>query len=165
MTDIEMYLRDYWHARRSIGRLMHDLTEARYAYEKCASDIPLSGGVVRTSGKRRGGASPVERAAVLLADQLGAELKSIERRLNEERAAVERIEAVVRRAGLGAAEAGYVRLRYFENRRVEETAQKLFCSVASCGRIRLTALRKIRAVLSAGAQDGGRDNAGVCRGN
>ena len=150
MTDMERYLRDYWHASRSIGRLMFDLAEARHAYEQCASDMPVSGGVVRANGKRRGGTSPVERAAVLLADQMGAELKSIERRLTQERQTIARIEALVYAAGLSAAESGYVRLRYFENRSVEEAAQKLFCSVSSCGRIRQAALRKIRTVFHAG---------------
>jgi predicted DNA-binding protein (UPF0251 family) len=141
MTDVELFLLDYWHARRSVGRLMLELSSARRAYEEKARDVTVTGGFVRAGGRQRGKRSPV-----LLVDQLGAEVKSIERRLAEERAAMARVEKAAAQAGLKTREAEYVRLRYFENQSVETAAQRLFCSVSTCGRLRRAALKKIGGV-------------------
>lgn len=146
MADVEMFLRDYWHAKRSVGRLMLQLSEAQRAYEMGVGDLPSSLGMERAGGRQRRGGSPVERAAILLVDQLWAEVKSIEKRLEEERRAMARIEETVRAAGLSVREAEFVRLRYFENRSLEAAAQRLYCSATTCWRIKNGALKKIKAV-------------------
>ena len=148
MADVEMILRDYWHAKRSVGRLMLQLSEAQRAYEMGVGDLPSSLDLGRTAGRQRrgSGSSPVERAAILLVDQLWAEVKSIERRLEEERRAMARIEEAVKAAGLSVRETEFVRLRYFENRSLEAAAQRLYCSATTCWRIKNAALKKIKAV-------------------
>jgi DNA-directed RNA polymerase specialized sigma24 family protein len=72
-------------------------------------------------------------------------MESIEKRLEAERRRAAMVESAVTRAGLDPREEEYVRLRYFENRSVEATAQRLYCSIATCGRIRESALGKIEA--------------------
>jgi len=148
MREAERYLKDYWYATRSIGRLMLDLSAARQAYEQSLTSLPVSGGYVKAAGRQRTGSSAVERAAVLAVDQFHAEVLSIEQRLMYERSTLSRIEQTVRDAGLTAPEAGYVRLRYFEGRSVEAAAQRLYCSAATCGRLRVSALGKIERVLN-----------------
>ncbi len=149
MREAEKFLKDYWYAARSIGRLMLDLSAARHAYEQSLTSMPVSGGFVKAGGPHRGGTSAVERAAVIAIDQFHAEMLSIEKRLQNERHTLSHIEQTVGKAGLSAPEAGYVRLRYFEGRSVEAAAQRLYCSVATCGRLRVSALNKIENVLNA----------------
>lgn len=158
MADVEMFLRDYWHAKRSIGRLMLELSEAKRAYELGAGSLPSSLGMVREGSRQRRGGSPVERAAILLVDQLSAEVKSIEKRLDEERRAMAHIEAVVDAAGLSLRETEFVRLRYYENRSLEAAAQRLYCSSTTCWRIKNGALKKIEAAMD-GAWRGARKEA------
>lgn len=148
MKDAERFLKDYWYATRSIGRLMLDLSAARQAYEQSLSSLPVTDGYVKTQGKHRAVSNPVERAAVIAVDQFHAEMLSIENRLNNERRTLAAIEQMVAKAGLTAPEAGYVRLRYFEARSVEAASQRLYCSVATCGRLRVSALGKIERVLN-----------------
>lgn len=150
MKDAERFLKDYWYATRSIGRLMLDLTAARQAYEQSLTSLPVTDGFVKAQGKHRTISSPVERAAVIAVDQFHAEMLSIEKRLSDERRTLAAIEQTVEKAGLTAPEAGYVRLRYFESRSVEAAAQRLYCSVATCGRLRVAALGKIERVLNIG---------------
>ena len=146
MPDVERLLLDYWHAKRCVGRLMLELAEAKRAYEMGAADLPSSLGHLREGTRQRGCGSPVERAAILLADQLAAEVKAIEKRLEQERRAMADVEAVVKAAGLEVREAELVRLRYFENRSLEAAAQRLYCSATTCWRIKNGALKKIKAV-------------------
>lgn len=146
MREVERYLKDHWYATRSIGRLMLDLAAAKHAYEQSRESLPVSEGFAK-AGKRQGCAqSPVERAAIIAVDHFYAEVLSIERRLSDERCTIARIEQAVSDAGLTSPEAGYVRLRYFESRSVEAAAQRLYCSVATCGRLRVSALDKIEKV-------------------
>ncbi len=152
MKETERYLKDYWYATRSIGRLMLDLSAARQAYEHSLVSLPSTDGFVKAQGRHRCVSSPVERAAVIAADHFHAEMLSIEKRLMEERRTLAMIENTVENAGLTAPEAGYVRLRYFEARSVEAAAQRLYCSVATCGRLRVSALNKIERVRQSGAQ-------------
>lgn len=154
MREAERFLRDYSYAKRNIGRLMLDLSTARQAYEQSLESVPVSSGFVRAGGGHRAGQSPVEKAAVLAVDQFHAEVLSIEKRLRQERQTLDNIEQTVSRAGLTAPEAEYVRLRYFEGKSVEAAAQRLFCSVATCGRLRVAVLRKVEAVLGYRAHDG-----------
>ncbi len=147
MREAERFLKDYWYATRSIGRLMLDLSAARQAYEQSLTSLSVSGGFVKAAGRQRTGHSAVERAAVIAVDQFHAEVMSIEKRLLHERSILSRIEQMVRDAGLTAPEAGYVRLRYFEGRSVEAAAQRLYCSAATCGRLRVSALSKIECAI------------------
>lgn len=147
MNEVERLLKDHWYATRSIGRLMLDLSAARQAYEQSLTSLPVTDGYVKALGRQRTISSPVERAAVIAADQFYAEVLSIEKRLLRERDSVKHIEQTVEKAGLTEPEAGYIRLRYFEARSVEATAQRLYCSAATCGRLRVTALNKIERVL------------------
>ena len=147
MREIERFLKDHWYATRSIGRLMLDLSAARHAYEHSRQSLPVTQGFL-TMGARSGTAqSPVEKAAIIAVDQFRAEVESIERRLGDERRTVAAIEQAIRDAGLSAPEANYVRLRYFENRSVEAVSQRLYCSAATCGRLRVSALDKIERAL------------------
>lgn len=147
MRDTERYLKDYWYASRSIGRLMMDLTAARQAYEQSFAGLPVTDGYVKAPGRQRTFSSPVERAAVIASDQFHAEMLSIEQRLKAERRTLAMIEQAVARARLTEPEAGYVRLRYFEAKSVEAAAQRLYCSAATCGRLRVSALKKIERAL------------------
>lgn len=147
MTNVEMFLRDYWHAKRSIGRLRLALTEARAAYERGAADVRCTSSLKCSGRKRSGGESAVERAAILLVDELGAEVKSIEKRLMDERRTIANIEAVVAAAALHHQEMEYVRARYFDNLSVEAVAQRMFCSTVTCWRLKKSSLGKIAAVL------------------
>jgi DNA-directed RNA polymerase specialized sigma subunit len=87
----------------------------------------------------------VEYSAVLIVDHYRAEMESIEKRLAAERRRAALVEQTVKNARLDEREEEYVRLRYFENRSVEATAQRLYCSIATCGRIRESALKKMEA--------------------
>lgn len=145
LTEVELFLRDYWHAKRGIGRLMLELSEARRAYEQGASSLPSSLGNIREGSRSGRAGSPVERAAILLVDHLSAEVKSIEKRLAEERRAMAHIEAVVQAARLSVKETELVHLRYFENRTLEACAQRLYSSPSTCWRLKNDALDKIRA--------------------
>ncbi len=151
MKDAERFLKDYWYATRSIGRLMMDLTAARQAYEHSLNSLSVTDGYVKTQTKNRSISSPVERAAVIAVDQFHAEMLSIEKRLKDERRRLAEIERTVEEAGLSAPEAGYIRLRYFEARSVEAASQRLYCSVATCGRLRVSALKKIERVINEGS--------------
>ena len=109
---------------------------------------PAAMGALSESGvKTRRQESPVEIAAVIAASQYKAEVMSIERRLEKERAQITQVEQTMAEAGLDARERAYVRLRYFENRAVQAVAQRMYCSCATCGRIRTRALKKIGRVL------------------
>lgn len=144
MTDIERYLKDHMYAKRSIGRLMLDLGLAKSKYEQSYEHVGVSCNYKQVkTGERRQHVSPVEWSAVLIVDHFRAEVESIERRLSEERQKVEMIEQMVKSAVLDAQESEYVRLRYFEGRSVQAIAQRLYCSVATCGRIRERALGKL----------------------
>ena len=146
MTDMERYLKDHWYAQRSIGRLMLDLSLAKDAYQKSYDHIGLSCHYEQLGQRERRRLSPVERTAVIVVDQYRAELESIEKRLNEERRRIDMIERTVEHAGLDEQEKAYVRLRYFENKSVQAVAQRLYCSPATCGRLRERALKKIASV-------------------
>lgn len=139
----EEYLKQYWFEQRRIGRLMLDLTMAKHAYEQSYNDLPSAHAYRQLPREKRQRLSPVERTALVVIDQYRAEVESIEKRLGSARQAVAAIEHTVRAAGLSARETDYVRMRYFENRRVESVAQKLYCSTATCRRIRRSALCKI----------------------
>ena len=147
MRKVEQFLKDHWYATRSIGRLMLDLSAARHAYEQSCQSLPVTQGYLKACGTSSTRQSPVEKAAIIAVDQFHAEVKSIELRLGDERRTVTQIEQAVRNACLSAPEANYVRLRYFENRSVEAVSQRLFCSAATCGRLRVSALDKIERAL------------------
>jgi predicted DNA-binding protein (UPF0251 family) len=112
-----------------------------------AADLPSSLGMLREGSRQRSGASPVERAAILMVDQLSAEVKSIEKRIGEERRAMAHIEEVVKAANLSIKETELVRMRYFEHRSLEACAQRLYNSASTCWRIKNGALIKIKAVM------------------
>jgi DNA-directed RNA polymerase specialized sigma subunit len=135
MNMTENYLKEYWFARRSIGRLLLDLGSAKAALEK-------SGAALSAAAKNEGG---TEHAARIILSQHRAEVKSIEARLGEERALMARVEEAVKRANLSEREREYVRLRYFENRSALSVCQRLYVSPATGGRIRETALLKLAA--------------------
>lgn len=125
MRAIERFLREYWFAQRSIGHIMLDLGAAKAALEQCAA---------------QGGEAGAARA---MTAQRGAEVKSIARRLAEERTLMERIETALKDARLTERERDYVKLRYFENRSAEAVCQRMFVSPATGGRIRAAALKKL----------------------
>jgi len=154
MDNVEMFLRDYWQARRSVARLIQELKEAQTAYELGAASLPSSGGMVRMGDRQYSGTSSVERAAMLLVDELGAEVKAIEKRLAQERQAMAYIEAMVGSAGLRKQEMEFIRLRYFENLGVEAVAQRMFCSLSTCWRLKKRAIAKIGAALSGAKMNG-----------
>lgn len=145
MTETERFLREKWFAQRSIGRLMMDLSLAKRAYQESYADASVTCDLTKARSGQRSSLSPVEYSAVLIVDHYRAEMESIEKRLNAERMRCEIIERAVKDARLDPREEEYVRLRYFENRSVEATAQRLYCSLATCGRIRESALRKVEA--------------------
>ncbi|MGI5849296.1 MAG: hypothetical protein ACOX8Q_04390 [Christensenellales bacterium] len=148
MTDTEQYLKEHWYATKSIGRLLIDLSLAKSAYQQSYDEIAVSCDVhiLRTRQRRRN-LSPVERTAVIVVDHYRAEVESIEKRLAEERVRIRDIEQAVKDACFNAREAAYVRLRYFENRSVTAVSQRMFCSIATCGRLRESALKKIEAAM------------------
>lgn len=145
MTDTERFLRERWFAQRSIGRLMMDLSLAKRAYQESYADASVTCDLTKARSGQRSKLSPVEYSAVLVVDHYRAEMESIEKRLAAERRKAALVEHAVSSAGLEPREEEYVRLRYFENRSVEATAQRLYCSLATCGRIRESALRKVEA--------------------
>jgi len=145
MKKTEQFLREHWHATRRIGRLMMDLSLARSAYLECCKGLESFGGVQTVRTKKKERRSPVEHSAIILVDQHRAELESIEKRLRQARATAAAVEYVVMNAGLDVREKEYIRLRYFENRAAESVAQRMFCSTATCRRIRGRAIEKIEA--------------------
>ena len=145
MSGVERYLREFWFARRSIGRLMMDLSSAKATLEHCYEQLPgarLSETGVRTMAA----SSPVEHAALIIIDQHRAEVMSIEQRLAEERATMAHIEAALKNAALSERECEYVRLRYFENRSAEAVCLRMYCSPATGGRIREGVIKKLAAL-------------------
>lgn len=149
MTETERFLRERWFAAKSIGRLMLDLSIAKNAYAQSYADASVTCDLTKVRSGQRSSLSPVEYSAVLVVDHYRAEMESIERRLADERRRMAIVEQALKDAGLEPREEEYVRLRYFENRSVEATAQRLYCSVATCGRIRESALLKIEGTRSA----------------
>lgn len=147
MKDAENYLKEHWYATRHIGRLMLDLTLARHAYEQSYEGLSISAVYEETYTPTRRKASPVERSAMLVVDHHRAEVESIERRLQKARHRAAEVEKTVTCAGLTPRELDYVRMRYFENKRVESVARDLYCSTATCRRIRKAALQKVAAHL------------------
>lgn len=148
MTKTEEFLKERWYVEKCIKRLLLDLSLAKSACEEAYSNCGLScGGHEIKTQRQRSSLSPVEYSAILVADQYSAEMESIERRLESERARAMIIDRAVKTAGLTQREEDYVRLRYFDNRTVEATAQRLFCSPATCGRLRESALSKLDYVL------------------
>lgn len=143
MNDTERFLKERWFAQRSIGRLMMDLSLAKSAYQQSYQDACVTCDYTKARSGQRSSLSPVEYSAILVVDHYRAEMESIEKRLLTERRRAEAVEHAVKTASLEPREEEYVRLRYFENRSVEATAQRLYCSVATCGRVRESALRKI----------------------
>lgn len=143
MTETERFLRERWFAVKSIGRLMMDLTLAKNAYTQSYADASVTCDLNKARSSQRSSLSPVEYSAILVVDHYRAEMEAIEKRLASERRRAAAVEQTVKNAGLEPREEDYVRLRYFENRSVEATAQRLYCSVATCGRIRESALLKI----------------------
>jgi DNA-directed RNA polymerase specialized sigma subunit len=146
MTEVERYLHEHWFATRSIGRLMMDLTLSKNAYLQSHEDASLTCDYDKIRVKQRSNLSPVEYSAILVVDHYRAEMESIEKRLQDERRRIAMIEHTVRTAQLDTREDDLIRLRYYENRSIEATAQKLFCSTATYSRIRESALEKIGKV-------------------
>ncbi len=148
MNSVERYLTEYWYAKKSIGRLMIDLSLANHVYEQSYSYVHISGNYERIRTKEKKNLSSVELAAVIILDERKAEIRSIEKRLTEERKRITDIENTVEKARLCARETDYVRLRYFEKNSAETVAQRLFCSAATCGRIRQSAVKKIEQIMT-----------------
>ena len=146
MNETEQFLKERWYALRCIGTLMIDLTLAEGAYRRSYDDVALTCDYEKLRTREKRFLSPVERAAIIVVDNYRAEVESIERRLIRERSKAALVEKTVKDAGLSAREAAYVRLRYFENRSVTSVAQRLYCSAATCGRLRESALKKIERV-------------------
>ncbi len=142
MDKVERFLREYWFARRSIGRLMLDLSTAKAVLEQCCARMP---GTRLAEAEPYSGTpeSPAEHAAWVIVGQHRAEVNAIEQRLTEERDMLSRIETAMKDAALDARECEYVRLRYFENRSMEAVCQRLFCSPATGGRIREAVIKKM----------------------
>lgn len=147
MNNVERYLAEHWYATRSIGRLLIDLSLAKHVYEESYSFVSVSGDYERIKTKEKKNISSVELAAVIILDEHKAQIKSIEKRLLEERKKKEEIEQAVAQARLSGREVEYVRLRYFDKKGVETVAQRLYCSAATCGRLRKSALSKIGKVI------------------
>lgn len=135
MSPVERSLREYWFARRSIGRLLMDYSTAKAALEHSETKNPLSG---------------YEYAAQELIEQRRVEVKAIEQRLSDERATISRLESALKEAELTERECEYVRIRYFENRNAEAACQRMYCSPATGGRIREAVIIKLRSVLIKG---------------
>lgn len=152
MTMMERYLKDHWFASRSIGRLMLDLSAAKAAYEDACAYLPSAGAMNISGVKARRESSMVEITAIFAVEQYKAEAQSIARRLKRERETMRRIEQAVALAGLDPRENDYVRLRYFENRSVQAVSQRLFCSMATCGRIRAAVLEKMARAMPDAAE-------------
>lgn len=146
MNETEQFLRERWYAQKCIGRLLIDLTLAKSAYQEAYTSCGLSCNYDKIKTKKqRSTLSPVEFSAILVIDQFRAEMESIERKLAAERGKTYLIEQVLKAAALKPREEEYIRIRYFENRTVEATAQRLYCSIATCGRLRESALSKVEA--------------------
>jgi len=143
MSSLERYLREYWFAKKSVGRLLIELSLAKHAYEESYSFVAISGDYERIKIKEKKNISSVELAAIVIVDEYKAAVMSIEKRIVCERKKAQAIEESVDKVRLNAREAEYVRLRYFENKSARTVAQRLYCSSATCGRIRQSALRKI----------------------
>lgn len=148
VTETERFLRERWFAAKSIGRLMMDLSLAKNAYTQSYEDASVTCDITKARSSQRSNLSPVEYSAILVVDHYRAEMESIEKRLLDERRRAATVEQTVKNAGLEPREEEYVRLRYFENRSVEAAAQRMYCSVATCGRIRESALSKVEALRS-----------------
>lgn len=140
MNAVEYYLREYWFARRSIGRMMMDLSAAQAALAQYCERSANARADAMCPEEASG---PAAHAARIIIGQHRAEVRTIEARLAQERATLSRIEQALTDAGLSEREREYVRLRYFENRSAEAVCQRLFVSPATGGRIREAALKKL----------------------
>lgn len=143
MKYIESYLKEHWYTTKRIGRLMMDLSLARQAYEESYENLPSSCDYKIVKSGNRSNASPVELTAIITIDQHRAEVQRVEKQLKAARRLTAEIEKVVLDAGLSERENEYVRLRYFQNYRAVSVAQRMFCSAATCGRLRLSSIEKI----------------------
>ena len=147
MRDVEKYLLEHRHLSQEYRRLLLDLTLAQHAYEESYNNMPSSCNYDTVRDRNRNIAKPVEIKAMIIIDQFRAEVSSIERRLNETRTQIEAIEAMVGRAHLTMRESEYVRLRYFSDLSAQAVAQRMYVSVATGGRIRCNALKKVEKVM------------------
>lgn len=110
-----------------------------------ASSAPRDASGVKTRRRQ----SPVELSAIIASEQHRAQMMSIAERLEGERQCLRRIEKTVADAQLDARESAYVRLRYYENNTVQAVAQRMYCSAATCGRIRGRVVKKVGRVIGA----------------
>ena len=147
MKQIEEMLKDYWYLKRDAKRLMLDLSMAQHAYEHCMHELPSSCRYSVIKSKNRRIAKPVEINVIIMIDEYRAQVESIEKRLEKTRTAMARIDDILYKAELDARQGEYIRLRYFENMSAEAVSRKMFCSEATCRRIRRDTLEKVSNVL------------------
>lgn len=136
-------MKEHWYTTKRIGRLMLDLSLARQAYEDSYCSLSSSCDYKIVKSGNRNNASPVELTAIITIDQHRAEVQRIEEQLKKARRMTAMIEKTVMDAQLTERESEYVRLRYFQNYRAISVAQRMYCSAATCGRLRLSAIDKI----------------------
>jgi len=126
---------------------MLDLSMAQHAYKECYSSMPHSCRFEIVKSRNKSIAKPVEINVMIMLDQRKAEVQSIEKKLNDTRRSIEEIEELANKANLSTREWDYLRFRYFSNLTAQATAQRMFCSDATCGRARTSLLGKIEKVM------------------
>jgi DNA-directed RNA polymerase specialized sigma subunit len=144
MTNTEAYLKGYWYAKQNYSEFIEKLKDT----EKTRDDY------IDTLRERSlkmqngyGGTSVVERACIIITDQMSEDIIDIQQNIERERRVMREIENALDRAGLDSYERRYVRLRYFQNLSTIAVEKKLYCSNTTAWRIRTRALKKVEALL------------------
>lgn len=139
---IEKYLSEYHDAMRDLRRLQKELIAATRAYKDGVSLFP-GHDFTAMKAKNKPITDPTARAALLLADTLGADVERIEHAIIGQRAIIAAITALVNAAGLTWLEREYVRLRYWEGRSAANTMMRMEQAERTYYRIRQSALDKL----------------------
>ncbi len=147
MERAEALLKEYYYLKKESKKLMTDLSLAKHAYEHSMNELPSSCrySVVKSKDKRI--AKPVEVNVMIMLDEYWAQVESIKKRLEDTRAKIEKIENAICKAGLDARQREYISLRYFSNLSAEAVSQRMYCSTATCRRIRRAVLKRIEETI------------------
>ena len=143
----EDYLNQVYYARSNIRRLLRRLSDVKFEYERDMDACRVTQYDVVTK-KRKTKSSPVEKAVILIVNKHGRRVGEMEDEITGWEAVLADVKRTVELTELDCREKEYVRLRYFENKSADSTAQSMNYSVEQARRIKRSALRKIENTIN-----------------
>jgi len=139
--DIESYLYEYQRATQDKERLLVELERVRARYEDAYDRQSQTIRYDLARVKKPAEMSVVERAAILIIDDLRGEVDAIERELEKANTTIRSLKKLIE--CLGWMEKNYIRMKYFEGRSNEYMTKNLKCSERTLGLLKNSALNKL----------------------